>query len=531
MQSVSAEWKDNHEQTILGESFVEVSLDITDPDVIADASSQDNGASHFSDTAQVVSEVDRDITPHATLEQNLWILNGSLKTLPSTDYGDCGFVGDVLCNESGTFSDKTPIVTINFSEVHLNPIPAITITWSKAYGEFAKNFIVTVYNGDTIVATQQVTSNKSVTSVVMMDISNFDRITISVLRWCLPHRRARIEEIFVGLRKVFNKSNMFNYSHTQTVDPISSSLPKAEVVFSVDNTDNAYNPYNNEGLSKYLMERQEIRTRYGYKLGNNTEWIKGGNYYLSKWNAKQNGISAEFTARDLLEFLYTDYSENTDSLTIVILSGLAERILESANLPLNKDGSKKWYIDGSIRAVSIIAPIPIDTRANYLLMIANATNCVLYTDRNGVLRLEPLEVAADPDYAITQFNSYSKPEITLSKSIKEIAVKVHKYSMGEDGIVDTTEEVIIPISASGERMVIDNPLITDSSRARSVGEWTANVLKNRATLDVSWRPDVRLDALDTIKVTNSFNDNRVIMTDINYKFNGAFRATGKGRVI
>ena len=39
MQTVSENWKSVHKQALLNESYVEVSLDIADPDSLADASS------------------------------------------------------------------------------------------------------------------------------------------------------------------------------------------------------------------------------------------------------------------------------------------------------------------------------------------------------------------------------------------------------------------------------------------------------------------------------------------------------------
>ena len=56
MQTVSQSWKDAHKQTILNESFVEISLDVADPDSIADASATDNGAAFISDTSRVTKE-------------------------------------------------------------------------------------------------------------------------------------------------------------------------------------------------------------------------------------------------------------------------------------------------------------------------------------------------------------------------------------------------------------------------------------------------------------------------------------------
>lgn len=123
MQNVSQAWKDNQNRTLVNESFVEVSLDIADPDALADASSADNGAVYISNTPQIVSEVDKAIIPYFTLEQNLWVLDGSRKAIPLSNFGDCGFIGDVLSDDNCGFNDKAPLVTVNFTEIHHNIIP------------------------------------------------------------------------------------------------------------------------------------------------------------------------------------------------------------------------------------------------------------------------------------------------------------------------------------------------------------------------------------------------------------------------
>jgi hypothetical protein len=530
MQTVSENWKNTHKQSLLNESFVEVSLDIADPDSLADASSQDNGAVYISDTSEVINEVDKDIVPYCTLEQNLWLLSGDRKAIPESDYGENGYVGDVLSDDVCVFSTKTPTITINFTKVFENLIPGITITWSNAYGEFADSFIVTAYNGDTVVAEKEVIGNRSIKSLVMVDIVNYDRIVIQIKKWCLPYHRARVEEIFVGMNKVYSKTELFDYSHSQSVDPISTALPKTEINFSISNVDGEYNPYNEEGMAKYLMSRQEVKARYGLKLNDGSiEWIKGGTFYLSEWFAKQNGMTADFTARDLLEFMSNIYEDSHD-LSPRTLYDLAEKVLIAADLPLNNDGTVKWVIDDSLKSITTTAPLPQDTLANCLQVIANAGKCVLYQDRNGTLHIEPLKFDAT-DYKIDSFNSYSKSEITIAKPIKEVKVKVYQYTMGEKEVENTSMEVAVNVGAIGETIVIDNPLVTDSDRASAIGTWIGGYLGHRMTLDSSWRADVRLDALDIVTNENSYNTNKVRMTDVKFSFNGAFRGTGEGKVI
>lgn len=535
MQTVSENWKNVHKQTLLNESFVEVSLEVGDPDALADASPQDNGAVYISDSSELTNGVDKTPSPYCTLEQNIWLLDGGRKALPEGDHGESGYVGDTLSDAQCVFSDKMPVITINFSKEFTEPVPGITITWSNTYGEFADSFLITAYNGDTIVAEKEVIGNRSVKSLTMVDIAYYNRIVIRVKKWCLPYHRARVEEIFVGITKVYSKSDLFDYSHTQSVDPVSTSLSKNEIKFSISNVDGEYDIYNPQGMTKYLMERQEVKARYGLKLNDGSiEWIKGGTFYLSEWSAKQNGIVADFTARDLLEFMSDIYYDSVTEVTERSLYDLATSVLESSELPLNSDGTVKWVIDEGLKLNKTTAPLPEDTRANCLQLIANAANCVLYQDRTGTLRIEPLSHTKS-DYTINSFNSYSKPEINLSKPIKHVEVKVYKYIMGSDGIESTWGGTIVyprPATTTGERITLDNPLIDDIGWAQMLAyEMYKHFSEHRQELDFSWRPDVRLDALDIINRPRDGREDVVRMTDVEYKFNGAFRGTGTGRMI
>ena len=593
MQTVSESWKSNHKKTIVDESFVEVSLDVADPDAIADASSSDNGASYISNTTQIVREVDKVIVPYLTLEQNMWLLDGKREVIPTENYQKCGYIGDIVGDSYGVFSEKTPLLTVSFTKVHNNLIPAITITWGSAYGEYAVDFDVTVYNGNTVVASKEVLGNTLTKTVVDMDIIGYDRIDIAVKKWCLPYHRARVEEIFVGLNKVYTKANLFSYSHTQTVDPVSSSLPKAEVSFSIDNVDNSYNPHNSSGMTQYLMERQEVQARYGYKLGNSVEWIEGGTFYLSEWDAPQNGLVANFKARDLLEYMTDTFYGGLYNPNGVSLYALAEQVLRQANLPLNRNGSVRWIIDESLESIYTVAPLPVDTLANCLLMIANAGGCVLYQDRQGMLRIEKISNIST-DYSINLTNSFSKSEISLSKPLKQVSVLAYQYytesekelykgSMAMSGttsvtlmystpavnvvanitggtllsaeyytnacnleiapsntmvdiVVTGTElsesqtEIVIQSGTQGETITVDNPLITSNDRAIAIGQLTEAYHKNRMSLSSDWRADPRLDALDIIENKNEYGDNKVRVTNVEYSYNGAFRGKCEGKV-
>lgn len=594
MQKVSQEWKDNQKELLTSESFVELSLKLTDPDAYEDATAEDNGSVYFSDDADyVVSEVDKKIDPHATLERNLWVLDGSRKVLPSNDYGENGYIGEAISNDNRTFS-KNPLISINFSKVFTDLITGVSIVWSSVFNEYATDFIVTAYNGNNVVASKTVTENTEAKMTVFVDMINYDRITVEVLKWSLPNRRARIASVQIGADLIYAKGDIIEYSHSQSVDPISATLPMCKISFSINNIDDTFNPNNLDSLSKYLIERQEVKVRYGYKLNDKVEWIDGGTFYLSEWDAPQNGLSAEFTARDLLEFMsgiyyYGEYNPNGTSLY-----DLAEKVLIDANLPLDESGSVKWIIDTKLKNIRTVAPLPIDTHANCLQMIANAGECVIYQDRNGILHIETMSYD-ETDYSIDLFNSYSKSDISLSKPLRDVTVPCYSYSPSTDatelykgnvniggtldvlvtysdmatdvsatvtggtlnsakyysnacvlnitaaGSVDivvtgnslasSSVSVVIESGTKGETVSVDNPLITSHDRATSVGRWVENYMKNRMVLTSDWRADPRLDALDIVRNENNYNTNKVLMTSVDYSYNGAFKGSGEGRVI
>ena len=513
MQSVSQAWKDAQEQTLVPESFVEVILSVGDPASQADASSESNGETAFSDAAGIVQAPENAPVRYATAERNLWGLDGSFQIMPDQPpYGENGYVGNALSDDGGNFdANSLPTVTISFSQVFTALIPGITVSWGAAYGDWADTFRVTVYNGASQVFQETVSNNTAATSVISGDIRNYDKITVEVLKWCLPVRRARIAEIIIGIERVYTKADLMKYGHTIFVDPLSAELPKSEIAFTIKNLNGEYNPDNPQGAEKYLMERQQITARYGYELNGNIEWMNAGVFFMSEWETPQNGITATFTARDGVEFMSDPYT-GTGSGSLMEIATAA---FTQAGLPAMPDGSSRWTIDASLN--SITAPPDVDLSQNsvaeVIQLCANAACCVFYQDRSGVFHVEPLP-GGTTDYEINRFNSYAYSELTLTKQLKAVDINNGAY--------------ILTVGTAGDTQQIANPLISEE-RAPAVAQWVADILENRRMLSGEYRADPRLDALDRVTNTNRFAESVVLVTQIDYAYNGAFRGSYEGR--
>ncbi len=513
MIAVSNAWKAAQLETLVPISDIRVEYNITEPGVQDEARSTTTSAEEaYSTVADVVNEEALNEPPYATLEHNLWILNKKRVALSDNSTATDGFVSKNFSREDGTFAD-IPTITISFSQVHIASVPGISVTWSRAYEEYATRFRITVYNGTTVVKTALVEDNRSVSCNVWETISGYDKIVLEILEWCKPHRRARLMEVLIGIKQVYTKADLMGFRHEQSADLLSGSLPKNSIVFELDNTDNRWNPDNPGGTEQYLIRRQTLVVRYGLLINGEMEWIRAGTFYMSEWDTPSNGITASFTARDLLEFC----TEMYDGPRKGSLMQIAQAALTQSGIAVE---------DAALSEV--LADIQTDfseddadnTCAEVLQMVANAGRCCIWQSRDGKLHIEPLSTTLT-DYVIGTMNNglsnaYEHPEFTLSKELKAVRVN--------DG------QGVATYSNDGAVQEVSNPLIVDEATANAVAAWCGDCLKVRKTLSGSFRADPRLDALDKVTVVSKYSSNPVYITNIKYDYNGAFRGTYEGRV-
>ena len=510
MENVSVEWKALHEQDLLPENFIKITYRVTEPGLNDTYSTATNGEAVYSDISDL-SNADG-MYRYATLEPGIWMLDGSCYLLPDeAPYGDNKFVSSEFCDNDGYFS-VNPVITLLWESVHASIIPGITVQWSKLFDEYPIEFIVRVKNGDAVINTFENTQNDSALNVIMTDIQNFDRVEIEIVRWNIPNHRARMEQLFVGIINTYTKDNIMSFSATDSVDVLSGELPEQSVTFVLDNTENQWNPINPQGFTKYMSEQQAIEIKYGMSVAGNVEWIDGGLLYLAEWSTPTNGIEASFTAKNILSFMDVPYTgTRTGTLYDIAVAAIGQ-----VDLP----DYATYQFDVALTTVNI--DFSADTSdysvAEILQMVANAGKCIMYQDRKGCLRIEPMQSELS-DYVIGKQLLYSWPEVSLSKKLRNVIVNNGQTTI-ENGI-------------EGADQTVDNPLITTEELARAVGEWTMNVLKGRTTVSGEFRPDTRLSAGDIITVDNQFSEsgNKIVVTSIKYDFDGGFKGSFEGRVI
>ena len=513
MVTVSEAWKQAHTQRLLPETFIEISYAVTEPGLQQEASASANMEQSYSKASTIISTTTMNREKYSSLEWNFWGLDGSFSYFDGQP-DNPGYVSRDLSGENAAFS-ALPTIEISFPKLHTVPIPGITITWSENFSEWASSFRIAAYNGSKLVAERTVEGNTSPLSQIWIDLQGYDRLLIEVLKWSHPRHRARVTRVYFGIRSIYTKDDLLGYTHTQSVDLLSAALPKNEIVFRLRNEDSRWNPENPSGAERYLLERQEVNVKYGMTVGDTTEWIEGGHFWLSGWSTPANGIEASFTARDVIEFMNEKYTGPTSGT----LYNIATAAFKQANLPTADTGIARYYVDNILSQYSTTIEGE-NTIAEVLQKVAHMACCVLYQDRNGTMRIEPRSTVKT-DYEISQDISYTHPEFEISKPLKAVEV-----SYGTEG------RYTFSANSTGEVQTVNNDFIRTLADAQRVANATSELLKGRKTISGEYRADPRLDATDIVTVQSKFATNTVVISEIEYSTSGGgFHGKFTGRLV
>lgn len=520
MEHPSQKWLNKFSETLVPETFIKIFYDSTEPGVQKDASASADSQTLFSNVSGITSENDkRSIAKYATGEPNLHLLDGTFLLPPASgsSANEAGYISRDIVSES-----NHPKLTFTFSRLHTRPIPGITILWSETLNEYAKSFKLTAYSGDTQVSTITVNDNNDVRAEVDWEISGYDKITLEVLSWCLPDRRARIEWFMVGFRLTYTKNNLISYTHESNRDPISGQLSKDSISFSLDNSQQTWNPLNPQGMYRYLYERQLVTVSYGMDIDGTTEWINGGKFFMSEWSVPANGIEASFVARDALGFLMDSayIGRKSGTLYDICIDALSRLPENTASYSIS-DELKDYTVDISKENNSSYK------NSDILQMAANAAGMVLYQTREGEIRIErPTFFAGSSSevYEIDPMNNYQWPEITFSPRLKDVSCSVN----------NTTRLYPSNSNVDGVTQSISNPLLNDSILEKGKNSMTEaySILSTRKKASLEYRASPHIDALDHVKLNHSFGyASEMFVTNAKYTFNGCFKGTLEGYML
>ena len=496
MQNVSTAWKENQKESFTSEGYVEISY------MAVDDASQGAGIVSSNDAVPGLA-LSALLDPENT-DKNTACLGLNNLILDSERTYEAGnvFVSQNISDTSGVFS-APPTLKITWSTLQTTEIIGLTVAWDLATQAYATKFAVTVKNGNTVVYSKTVENNRDVQSVITHNLIGYDSVEIQILEWVFPQSHAIISYVLMGAEQIYDKSKLMKFECSRSGDLLSFELPNDELRFSVDNSDEQFDPNNPAGIFRLLAERQLVKVRYGFKIGSSIEWISGGQYYLSEWEVPANGVTADFTARNVFGFMEDPYTGTK--------KGTLKQILEAAFNQVDVACS----IDASLGAITLPSGADFEGLrvCDVVQYCANAGRCVLYVDHSGTVQVRP-NVQLITGYNISEDVSFQRGKYTLASPIKSLLIN---------------GETSVSIGAkTGEVKTIDNTFIAN---AEAVGIWILRALQHRRSISGSWRADPCLDIYDVVAVTNKYSTDTIQITGLDLSFAGSFSGSYTGTIL
>ena len=448
MQITSPEWNDIYTRDFIeNESLLEVVLSVVDDDLQQTATGKTFDAPphvEFSNPLSLPEYTDISVPRYGTMEENRWILDGTIKTLGDTVEGDSRYISNSMWNGE-SWNNGEPTIGLQFSQRVRGEVAGITITWSSTFNEFPRNFTIQFYtlNGQTMVDTDSVvvTNNTEVARYVMTNHGNdFDGFRVIVHDWCLPNQRARAESLAVGLFVNFGKKDILSYDSTQEYGILGEIVPRFTCSFGVDNRNGRFNPDEDNNIAEYLKEKMKIHARYGLLLDNGIiEWINGGTFYLSAWDFPQGGLEARFEGADLFHYM----------------SGTFNKISPLNPVPITTYFNELYTAIKQAMPEANIVFEPVysfDTKADLngsfidcLQWLAQATCSNIYLDRNSTDIYIGHRDSDEVDVSMSKLTAY--PQSTLDKPCSDIQVKYTEFVAGsssnENSDTHVTQKLVV----------------------------------------------------------------------------------------
>ncbi|HZG83827.1 hypothetical protein [Paenibacillus sp.] len=504
-------------RTVVGK----VTFDISDVTAIGDITSIVTTAqASISNKDQLANKV-RDASANlATWERNRFRLDGSFSFPDDTiaNNGEMGFVSSDICDAGGVFSSY-PTITFSFGGTHSSA--GITITFDRFNNEYAVDFDITAYNGATVIQTVSVVGNTEVMPDPLGQLANYNKIVITIKKWSVGYRRARVLEVDFGIVRTYTDDSLIGMKLIEELDLTSARLPSPEFDFTVDNSDRAFNILNPTGFYKYLQQRQQVIAELGLDVGAGViEWVPLGNYLLWDWTSDEGSLTATFTARTNLDLMAGfDYEQLTPSSKT--LYALAEQLFAAC-------GIENYSIDPALQSIATNSMAEKTNCRDALQMVAIAGCANIFVTRGNVITLKCLTLGAAAD-TISLDDSYDEPKIVLEPTVRAAAVTYWTD-------LDTSAVVTVNSSTAtvGDVLKLErNTFINSSVRATAVGQWLLERREYRAEYRSNWRGNPAHELGDVIEIENSYGANMaafITKNDIRYAGYLSARTDSKGAV-
>lgn len=432
--------------------FLKVKFNIVDPETNPDLSS--NSEEIFSDLDNIKEATIPQSKNYATLEKNFWLLNDSQPIYGSEELEQT-YVSSYMSDKNCLFSDKACIILT--SSVYLTTL-GLTMVFDSIDKNYAKKLKVKAYRDSTMIMDKDYTLSSYSDRLIFADneeLVRWNKIEIYFIESSLPYRRIRVNQLLFGIMETYTDENLISAESKEKTTMINSELPTHTFKFTIDNMNKLFNPDNPQGWYRYILQQQPISYEWGYQLDDGTiEWILGGKMLLTgSVEVGENQVS--FSTTSLINYLTKVYKKGVYNSSGRSLYDLAVDVLEDSNID-----SSQYNLWSGLKSIKTDAPLPKLEARQLLQIIATTGNCILFTNRENVINIQPFNYVLNPDGMSYDFIT-SNPVVKVQSELHNTIIYINHYSK-EDNVSELFKNESLEITGT-KTIEIEYDLATDIS--------------------------------------------------------------------
>lgn len=457
--------------------------------------------SAVSQISQTIDEREEMSGKYATLETNIWILDGSMNIYPGEQIG---WQTEAISDGDGAFLENQ---WIEFSFPEEQNSYGFTLIFDNTMpDDLPLQVNTTTYNAEGEQIGSVATIPIDFVHIINLQTVDYTKVRFEFPGTVIPNRRVRICGVRFGIEYVYDSRNTSLVTVRQSVSPWAESLPSSEIDATIDNSYKLYNMINPEGIYAYLQDGQYME----WTISIDGISVYMGRSYFTSAESEDGGLTATVTFNDrILAMDDTEYNGGQSGTWT--LSEAISSILENSGT-----GMTAVYEEG-LANVIIGKCVPQKTSSREAIRLcAQAAMCTCYVDRNNQIHfIRPVITQAAEIW--TRNIQRNDAQIKVGKAYNTVKLTVR------DEYLEAPEDVIYTASNAEaddfERAYeVQNPLVNDGE---AVAQWILSWVERRTSYNVSVRGNPALDLLDTVQIDDIYNTNGfAILTKLNLTYDG-----------
>lgn len=451
------------------EGYMDVMMYIPDDSIVIQNVSS-NDVLEYSDINSIADIRNYTSTTIATLEENLWILNGSFIN-PTAGRKYNGYISNSMSDAEGVF-EVNP--TIDIQLLTSSYIEYFTLILNPAIKTgYPKQIKLTCFDvAGQIIGKEVIRNIEEETALPNLQyelkLNDVSKLTLEFIGTVTPYRRMRISSVMFGKVLTLDQNEIISADYTDKCSYVPDSIPSRTFSFDLNNYSKKYNIDNPDNGYVDLDRRTKVMMRNGYNIAGYIEDENGNGYINNPDKRKEiewddwkefHLLNVSTTDEDtctiecgsILDMMTDVYSGerfvNNRTVRQIVDNLLAFMALSGATVVFEDDGTGKSYGDYIINTV--LPEIPV---RELIQLLAFSVGATLMIEDNGIIKFKHLELL-DPN-TYNHVHSFTFKDFVSTPSAQQLENTDHISLPKYNSIVKDEEEEITTINVSAYQVEV-----------------------------------------------------------------------------